>query len=251
MHSFLDLGIFFVVGLLAEIHCLGMCGPLITLYSQNDKNSRGISWRSIARHLSYHGFRICSYALVGLSLGMLGQVFKATARIENSISVIRGSTGILIGTIIAFYGFSYLLRGRSSILVDGYLGRLGQGLYRMLRGLTKATDQRETRPSSLRGSLHSLLPCPILYPAYLYILARGNAVMGAAAMAVLGLGTLPLLLFYGLFLETNKRITSGLPNRLLGVTFLLLSYITLSMGLKNLGVNVPTIDLPFYQPLLQ
>jgi len=35
------LGVFFLIGLFGGAHCLGMCGPLITMYSEKMEGARG------------------------------------------------------------------------------------------------------------------------------------------------------------------------------------------------------------------
>ena len=48
------------------------------------------------------------------------------------------------------------------------------------------------------GAVHGLLPCPIIYPAYLYAFALGDPVRGALSLFVLGVGTIPTLFLYGI-----------------------------------------------------
>ena len=72
---------------------------------------------------------------------------------------------------------------------------------------------------------------------------------GAAALAVLGLGTIPSLFLYGtLFqsLSTGMRIKL---HRVLGVAFILLGYIPLQHALMLMGIHLPHPPIPFYQPL--
>lgn len=247
----LELSTFFLVGLFAELHCLGMCGPLVSLYANahdSDKSGR-ISWSQLRRHFSYHGFRVGSYALLGVVFGVLGAVFVNPEFLAGSFRSIRGVVGILAGILIGVYGLSYLVRGSTASGIDRYFGQLGGRLFRSVKTLfpDNQTDS-ETRPSSLRGSLHAVLPCPILYPAFLYVLARGSATFGFLAMLTLGLGTVPLLLLQGLLAETETRSLPVMVHRLVGVLLVALAYVTLSMGLRNLGISVPMVDLPYYQP---
>jgi sulfite exporter TauE/SafE len=59
------------------------------------------------------------------------------------------------------------------------------------------------------GALHGLLPCPMLYPAYLYAFATGSAVSG----------------------------------------FVVLGYVLVAHGLMAVDVHIPHSMLPHYQPL--
>jgi sulfite exporter TauE/SafE len=97
------------------------------------------------------------------------------------------------------------------------------------------------------------LPCPILYPVYLYALARGSPVAGAVSLALVGLGTFPTLFASGLAVGALDGIapTNRVRlHRVLGVAFLLLGYIPLAHGLMLLGVDLlPHVHIPVYQPL--
>jgi len=99
------------------------------------------------------------------------------------------------------------------------------------------------------GALHGLLPCPLLYPAFLYAFAQASPVGGAAALAVLGSGTIPSLFVYGtLFSSLSTRSRLRL-HRVLGVAFILLGYIPLQHALMLLGIHLPHPPIPYYQPL--
>jgi hypothetical protein len=93
------------------------------------------------------------------------------------------------------------------------------------------------------------MPCPILYPAFLYAFAVGSPVHGALALALLGVGTVPTLFAYGTVLGTLSPETRRRLHRVLGVLFVLLGYLPLAMGLAQFGVVLPMPEVPFYQPL--
>ena len=99
------------------------------------------------------------------------------------------------------------------------------------------------------GAVHALLPCPLLYPAYLYSFARGSPATGALALGTLGLGTIPSLLVTGTAVGSLSADRRVWLHRALGVVFLGLAYLPLSMGLRAVGVDVPMVAPPFYQPL--
>jgi sulfite exporter TauE/SafE len=101
--------------------------------------------------------------------------------------------------------------------------------------------------------VHAVLPCPILYPVYLYALARGAPLEGAISLAVVGAGTIPLLLASGLTLDWAGNLSPagrGRLHRVLGGVFVLLAAIPLTHGLSLLGVDfLPHLNIPVYQPL--
>jgi len=80
--------------------------------------------------------------------------------------------------------------------------------------------------------------------------AIGDPVRGGLSLGVLGLGTIPTLLAYGTVLGSVSPERRATLHRGLRATFLLLGYIPLSHGLLLLGFDVPTLEVPFYQPLV-
>ena len=59
----------FIVGLLGGVHCLGMCGSIVGVFtSQVPKESA--RWPF---HLGYSSGRIASYAVAGALAGTIGQ----------------------------------------------------------------------------------------------------------------------------------------------------------------------------------
>ena len=125
-----------------------------------------------------------------------------------------------------------------------------RGFQRITGWLTARVDRLVGGPKIVGlGAVHGILPCPILYPAYVYAFALGDPVRAALSLGVLGLGTVPTLFAYGTVLGTLGDGHRRTLHRLLGGAFILLGYIPLSHGLMLLGVGVPMLPVPFYQPL--
>lgn len=253
-----DLVVFFAVGLLAGAHCLGMCGPLVSVYA--DRVSDATSTRrpatltvyEVRQHALFNAGRTVGYAAVGAGFGLVGGTLFATVDTVSPLGTgVRAVTGLLVGAFIILGGVTYLLRGtgssfaRSVPLVSGAFGRIS-GL------LTNRIDRLATSSGIAGlGTVHAVLPCPIIYPAYLYAFAIGNPVRGGLSLAVLGLGTIPTLFAYGTMLGSLTATQRAGLHRVLGVAFLALGYVPLSHGLILLGIDVPHLDIPYYQPLTQ
>jgi sulfite exporter TauE/SafE len=251
-----DLLVFLVVGLFAGAHCLGMCGPLVSIYADRvaehseSRREDTLTLFVVRQHLLFNVGRTVGYAAVGALFGLLGGVvFTSVDAVGPVGDVVRGATGIFIGLFILVGGVSYLFRGMHAPLPDRISGV--SGLFNRVSGhLTGRVDRLAGSPRIVSlGAVHAVLPCPIIYPAYLYAFAVGNPVRGGLALGVLGLGTIPTLLAYGTMLgtlSTKRRISL---HRGLGAAFLLLGYIPLSHGLILLGFDIPHLDVPYYQPL--
>lgn len=252
--------VFLAIGLLGGAHCLGMCGPLVTLYAERMRpatdggvagthsrtgRERGVTFYELRQHLLFNLGRTLSYATLGALLGAVGMVVYDAAAIASVADPVRGVAGVLAGLAIAVAGLAYL-RG------DPAAGHLPMGglFGRVTGALSERVDRWVRGPRILAlGAVHGLLPCPILYPAFLYALAVGSPVRGGLSLAVLGLGTVPTLFAYGAVFGTLAPDRRRSLHRVLGVLFVVLAYVPLSMGLRLLGVAVPTFGIPVYQPL--
>lgn len=246
-----DLVVFFLVGLLGGAHCLGMCGPLVTTYA--DRMTEGESGRrrrvtphDVRQHGLFNLGRTLGYATVGAVLGLVGSLlFAGTDSLGAIADPVRAGVGILVGLLILGVGLGYLIGGTPT----GPLARL-PGLSRMTGLLLGPVDRLANSVGIVGlGTVHALLPCPILYPAYLYALAIGDPVRGALALGLLGLGTFPTLFAYGLAIGSIAVGHRRVLHRAMGVAFLALGYIPLAHGLGLLGVALPQPPIPIYQPL--
>ncbi len=250
------LAVFFAVGLLGGAHCLGMCGPLVTLYAdrmgQTDRSGSGArrrtSGREMRQHLLFNLGRTLGYSTVGAAMGLLGAVLYDAAAVVSAATGVRAVAGLLVGGFIVLTGAGYLVRG--SVGSSPRVPFLGGAFSRVYGAITGRVDRWVGGPRIVAlGTLHAFLPCPILYPAFLYALARGSPVEGALSLTAVGLGTLPTLLAYGTVfgsLDAGSRVRL---HRVLGAVFVVLGYLPLSHGLMLLGVNLPHPNVPVYQPL--
>ncbi|WP_277543098.1 sulfite exporter TauE/SafE family protein [Haloarcula laminariae] len=242
------LAIFALVGLLGGAHCLGMCGPLVTLYADQLGDNGPVRWAEIRQHLLFNFGRTVSYALIGGLMGLLGTVIYDTAAVVALADTLRAVAGIAVGGFIIVTGGLYLRTGTTA----GALVRFGSGslFWRLSTRLHQHIDQWVGGPRIVAlGAVHGILPCPLLYPAFLYAFAIGSPAYGSLALAVLGLGTVPAVFGYGVaFNSVSPRFQSGL-HRTLGVVFLILGYLPLSHGLLIFGIELPHPSVPIYQPL--
>ncbi|MFW5964847.1 MAG: sulfite exporter TauE/SafE family protein [Natronomonas sp.] len=247
----LDLAVFGLVGLLAGAHCLGMCGPLVTLYAKRvdataadgGRRAGQLTPRAVRQHGLFNLGRASSYALVGVLAGLLGSVtFGSAAAIEGVGDGLRGSVGVVVGLLIVGVGVSYLLGGA------GGLHRFvpdGAPLGRLVAAATNRVDRLAAGPGIVGlGALHGLFPCPIIYPAYLYAFALGDPIRGGLSLLVLGLGTIPTLFLYGTVLDAVGATRRRWLHRALGAAFLVLGYVLLAHGLMLFGIHLPHPPLP-------
>lgn len=252
-----DVLLFLAIGLLGGAHCIGMCGPLVTMYAERMRpradggtaakttsSRRGhLSTYEVRQHALFNVGRTLSYALLGGAFGALGgAVFVTADRLTAVADLVRGSVGVLIGVFIIAAGVTYLRGGAGGIGIPG--------LGRVTNWIAVRVDRYVNGPGIVGlGALHGLLPCPILYPAYLFAFATGSPLSGALALGTLGVGTIPAVFAYGTLIESVGAVHRRRLHRLLGAVFVVLGYVLLAHGLMAVGIDIPHPMLPHYQPL--
>jgi len=183
----------FLVGLLGGVHCLGMCGSIVGIFTvQVPKESS--RWPF---HLAYSSGRVASYAVAGALVGAIGQaglLMRDAVPVQHLLFALSSLMLITLGLYLA--GMWGAVRR---------LEQLGSGLWKRLQPYTTKLLPVNTLPRALGlGALWGWLPCGLVYSVLLTALASGGAAQGALIMLAFGLGTLPNLLAIGLFWESIK-----------------------------------------------
>lgn len=180
----ISLGAAFAASVLGSLHCAGMCGGFVPLYSANAQ-------RPLILHTFYNIGRLTTYLSLGLIAGALGSTLDRFALFADLHRV----AALLVGLIMVTWGATGLLgikiptKGALARIATKCSSRIGQRLLR-----------NETRPG-LRaysiGLTTTLLPCGWLYAFVALAGASGSATRGALLMGAFWLGTLPTMLGLG------------------------------------------------------
>lgn len=194
--------------LLGSLHCVGMCGPFVGVYSGAVCGSSSHGGKGPAGHLAYHGGRLLTYVALGAAAGGLGAavnfVFDSRGWVEMAA---LGTSCVLIASgFFAFLPDSFRLR-----FFRRGLTRLGQAPAAKRVLLRIGTAPRVVRGGTL-GLLTPLLPCGWLYAFALVAGGSGGVLSGMAVMAVFWAGTVPALLGLGVLIgKVSVRLRSRLP----------------------------------------
>ena len=257
-----SLGVFLLIGLFGGAHCLGMCGPLVTTYAdrmreQDDGGggrggSRGggrLSVEMVKQHGLFNLGRAVSYTLIGGLFGLAGSLVVVSAnQLTTAFRELNIVVGFTIGLLIMAAGVSYLVRGQvMSLPGESLVTPVTTAVQSRL--MARVDDYVGGPRIALLGGIHGLLPCPLLYPAFLYAFAQAAPVRGALSLAALGVGTIPSLFLYGTLFQSVSVSTRVKLHRVLGVGFLVLGYIPFQHALMLMGIQLPHLPVPFYQPL--
>jgi sulfite exporter TauE/SafE len=164
----------FVAGLVASLHCAGMCGPLACAVLPPPRPGEDGSAVASAYQLS----RLAGYTLLGAAAGGLGRLPLSWL----PLAVLRYAPFL---AVVFFLGLALgwdrrwarpLAPTRAIFRLSGRLGR-----------------RSAAAAAAVVGAATPLLPCGPLYFFFGLALLAGSAARGAELMLAFGLGTLPLL----------------------------------------------------------
>ena len=204
-----SLGALFLTGGLTSVHCVAMCGGINLTQSVLSASVKAKLFRSNAL---YQAGRVISYTLAGALAGGLGSVLSAGNRLKGIIEIIAGCA--MLAMALSMLGIFRPLR---RIRFDP-AGNIHSAVLSRFR----------TNSSFIIGLLNGLMPCGPLQSMQIYALSTGSVWKGALSMLFFSLGTVPLMLGFGLI--------SGKLNRAYTRVMLTVSaFLIFIMGLNMMG----------------
>lgn len=200
---------FFMIGLLGGLHCIGMCGGIVSAFSAAAKPARAfpvavtnlhmpnvqmtqtLALNNVALVFAYNAGRIGSYAVAG---AMVGGIAGSIRSLSNLASL----------QMAGYWLTNLMLVALGLYLMDvwrglAHLEKYGQILWRHIQPLMKLLLPIDNAGKAFAlGGLWGWLPCGMVYSVLLTAMFTGSAVSGASVMLAFGLGTLPMMLGLGL-----------------------------------------------------
>lgn len=215
LSSKVSYGVLFTIGIFSSLHCIGMCGGIMISQSITIKESS--KFERLKPSLLYNSGRVISYTILGGIVGGLGSVFSLSSLVQGFISIIAGTFMVIIGLNI--YGFKALRRFNIKLPWSS----------------CKVSSKKNT--PFIVGLLNGFMPCGPLQAMQLYALSTGSIVSGALSMFFFALGTIPLMLLFGVISSLlTKRGTKNLL-KISGAIVLVLGISMANRGLAILGVD--------------
>jgi len=211
----------FATSLLGSLHCIGMCGGMVSLVATARGPGCGPSrWGlGIFDQLLYHFARGAGYVLVGLTFGAVG----AGADRLGSFADVQRVAATIAGGLMLAWGLHALLEWRC--LVRGLPSVGAAGVARVFALVTRRGPRARVL---LLGALTPLLPCGWLWLFAASAAGTGSALGGGLVMATFWAGTVPALLGLGLGLRAAAgRLRDHLP-WIRGATLVLVGLLTLT-----------------------
>ena len=212
----------FILGVISNLHCLGMCGPIALAIPLN-RSSKSAMLFGI---LQYHLGRVLVYAILGYIVGYIGMGIKLFGVLQV-ISIIAG-----IGIII------YAWRNKLTFFKNPFTSSLRHTSL-LSRSMGKIMRSESPLKLFLLGALNGLLPCGMVYTALITAVVLGTPILSATSMLAFGLGTLPGLVAFSLFAQQLGNPIRSKINRYLPY---LITVVGLLIVLRGMNLNIPYIS---------
>jgi uncharacterized protein len=207
----------FLLGLLGSIgHCVGMCSAVIVLLDRQSTFQRNnVSW------ISAHMGRITTYALLGLTFGLLGETLSL---FSTDLPRLQGLLSILFAITAFYMAFAFIGLARSPELSLSHLvSKWGHAM----RGL------RSPAPF-MAGMLWGLLPCGLVLTALIPAITSGSAMQGALNMIAFGIATIPSL--FAVKWLAQKTVSRSWSRSLASLVMMLFGFQFAMRGFASLGM---------------
>ena len=181
----------FVVGLLGGVHCLGMCGGIVSALTFSlPPAQRNHFSNLLPLLLAYNSGRIGGYAIAGSLAGGLGAAFLNLGGLET----LRHGLQVFAALFMVALGL-YLAGIWQGVAKVENAGRV---LWRHIEPLGRRFMPVDSALKALPlGFVWGWLPCGLVYSVLIWALSAGSMTKGALLMLAFGLGTLPNLLLMG------------------------------------------------------
>lgn len=231
VNSNMGLGILFVVGLIASLHCVAMCGGinLSQCVSYHFDETEKSKFQKLKPSLMYNAGRVISYTVIGGIVGAIGSAisFSGTA---------KGIVAILSGLFMVIMGLNMLN-------IFPWLRKINPRMPKIFGSRINASKGRHG--PFIVGLLNGLMPCGPLQAMQIYALGTGSFLNGALSMMVFSLGTVPLMFGFG---AVSSLLSSKFTHKMMKVSAVLvmtLGIIMVGRGLNLSGISVSAASTNF------
>ena len=219
----------FILGVISNLHCLGMCGPIALAIPLNRSSKSGM----FLGILQYHIGRVLVYGILGYLVGYIGMGIKLFGVLQ-AISIIAG-IGIIIYAWRKHLSFIKIPLNVPLSLSKGHFVTMSL----LSQSMGKIMHSESPLKLFLLGALNGLLPCGMVYTALITAVVLGTPLLSATSMLAFGLGTLPGLVAFSLFAQQLGNPMRSKINRYLPY---LITVVGLLIVLRGMNLNIPYIS---------
>ena len=209
-----SLALLFVLGLLTGFHCIGMCGGFVVSYATKAESKT-------RAHIEYGLGKTVGYAVIGGIFGLFGSFIAFTPNL-------RGYAAILAGLFLVIFGLNMLN-------IFPWLRKIRIKSPSFLNKYTAKETQKSRSPLKI-GLLNSLMiACGPLQAMYIYAAGTGSMIQGALSLAAFGLGTLPVLLGFGIITSLISKSSTQKILKISAIVVIILGVVMINRGLSLTG----------------
>jgi sulfite exporter TauE/SafE len=221
----------FLAGLGGSLHCVGMCGGLVTNSCQNSQDV-----------MKYQMGRLIGYLIVGLIAGLIGQ----TIALAITSPLLNLIPGLMIGILFLYWGFQNYYGKKAELPMPAFMGKFYSFIWRNL----VYKKNHFFSQAFFTGLISIFLPCGLLYGIALGAMASQHPLMAIGSMLAFWLGTIPsMALAPALFHKLISPFKAQLP-KTYAISLILIGLLTVSFRivkfnelneLKKAGASAPAI----------
>lgn len=213
----------FFLGIIANLHCVGMCGPIALALPLNRSSKIEI----IVGILQYNFGRILTYSILGFIVGVVGFGI-------NLIGILQ-LVSVLAGIGIILYAW------RKQLFQGKIFRSVKFNFIQKFMSKTMGEIIRNKNPFKLFlfGILNGLLPCGMVYTALITAIIAGRPIFSSFTLFFFGLGTLPGMILISFF---ANKITTRFRGRINKVLPLFVTIIGILIIIRGLNLNIPYLS---------
>lgn len=163
----------FLAGLTGSLHCVGMCGGLVTASCHSNKDV-----------VRYQFGRLLGYLVLGLIVGSLAELLD----LKTQHPLLSFLPTLLIGLLFIYWGIKAFKQNSQAKHQNKALNKLYFSLWHKLVANNKSFSR-----SFFVGLISILLPCGFLYGVLLGTLASQSMPIAILGMLSFWFGTLPAM----------------------------------------------------------
>lgn len=194
----------FVVGLLGGVHCMGMCGGIVSALTFSLPAAKRQQLTNLMPMLlAYNTGRIGGYMLAGALAGGVGGAILTLGSLEQLRHILQWISALFM-IALGLY-LAGIWTGVAKV------ENAGRVLWKHIEPLGRRFMPVNSPVKALPlGFIWGWLPCGLVYSILIWSLSAGSATKGALLMLAFGLGTLPSLLIMGVAAAILSSFTRNL-----------------------------------------
>lgn len=214
----------FFLGMIANLHCVGMCGPIALALPLNRSSKLEI----VIGVLQYNFGRIFTYSILGFIVGLFGLGI-------NLIGILQGLS-VAAGIGIILYAW------RKQLFSGSFFRYFSSSFIQRFSSKNMGKILRGNSPFKLFlfGMLNGILPCGMVYTALIAALVADTPINASFILFFFGLGTLPGMIIITLFANQITTQFRGEINKILPYLVTIIGLLILLRGLN--------LDIPYLSP---